>query len=204
MACLQKTKQKKTPPPSITSWASLRPRLFSYPCMYPLPPAAVNLLLIMLQPTSPPPPPSPLPADIPHQHPADHPSRHGEAADDGDAHQALARDLVVDERPQVARLQVRGLLLEQQVVVPPGLGVVAQLEVAQGQVVEALAAALGRGAEDLGEEDDAEVLVLAAGRFYEALRARVSRERKGAGGGAAAAAPRGGRGGRWRRLRTHA
>lgn len=66
-------------------------------------------------------------------------------------------------------MQVGGLLLEQTVIVAPGVGIVAEFEVAQGEVVEALAAALGGGAKDFGEEDNAEVLVVAAGRFDEAL-----------------------------------
>lgn len=103
-----------------------------------------------------------LPPYIPHQYPTNDTGRHGEAAHDRDTHQALPRHLVVYQRPQVGGLQVGRLLLEQEVVVPPSLGVVAQLEVTECQVVEALAAAFGRDAEDLGEEDDAKLLVVAA------------------------------------------
>lgn len=97
----------------------------------------------------------PLPPHVSHQHAADDAQADGDAANDGDADEALAGDLVVDEGAQIARLEVGGLLLEEEVVVAAGLGVVAEPEVAQGEVVEALAAALGGGAEDLGEEDDA-------------------------------------------------
>lgn len=91
------------------------------------------------------------------------------AAEDGHAHEALFGDLVVDELAQVRGLQVGGLLVDEEVVVPAGLAVVAELVVAEGEVVEALAAALGREAEDVGEEADAELLVAALVGFDEAL-----------------------------------
>lgn len=103
---------------------------------------------------------------IPKQYTTDHTGGDGDATDDRDAHQALLGHLVVDQGPQVGRLQVRGLLLQQEVIVSASLGVVAQLEVAEGEVVEALAAALGGRPEDLGEEDDAELLVVSAVGFY--------------------------------------
>lgn len=115
----------------------------------------------------------PLSPHIPHQHASNHTCRHRKAAHDGNAHQPFLCDLVVDQRSQVARLQVCGLLFQQQVVVPPCLCVVAQFEVTQGQIVQAFAAALGRGAEDFGEEDDAELLIVAASGFYKTLRGLV-------------------------------
>lgn len=72
-----------------------------------------------------------------------------DAAEDGDAHEPLLGDLVVDELAEVARLQVGGLLLDEELVVAASLGVVAELVVAEGEVVEALAAALGGEAEDV-------------------------------------------------------
>lgn len=80
-------------------------------------------------------------------------------AKNSDAHESLPCDLVVDELSQVRGLEVGRLLIEEQVVVPAGLGVVAELVVSEGEVVEALATALGGGAEDVGEEADAELLV---------------------------------------------
>lgn len=85
----------------------------------------------------------------------DNASGDSHAAEDGDAHETLLGNLVVDELTEVGGLQVGGLLVEQEVVVPPGLGVVCELVVAEGEVVEAFAAALGGEAEDVGEETDA-------------------------------------------------
>lgn len=109
------------------------------------------------------------PLRVPHQERPHHAGGHGHAAHDRHAHEPLLGDLVVDELPQVRRLQVRRLRLEELVVVPPRLGVVAQLVVAEGQVVEALAAAFRGGTEDLGEELDAELLVVAGVGLDEAL-----------------------------------
>lgn len=95
--------------------------------------------------------------------------RDAHAAQDGHAHEALLGDLVVDELAQVGGLKVGGLLVEEEVVVAAGLAVVAQLVVAEGEVVEALAAALGAEAEDFGEKAHAELLVLALVGFDEAL-----------------------------------
>ena len=60
-------------------------------------------------------------------------------------------------------------MFEQQLVVSPCLGVVAELVVSKGEVVEAFATSLGGRAEDFGEELDAGVLVVAGGGFYQAL-----------------------------------
>lgn len=109
-----------------------------------------------------------------------------DTAEDGDAHEALLGDLVVDELAQVGGLKVGGLLLEEEVVVAAGLSVVAELVAAEGEVVEAFAAALGGEAEDLGEEADAELLVVAVGGLDEALVGyvnRVDRWGRGEGGG---------------------
>lgn len=101
------------------------------------------------------------PLCIPQQKGTHHTRRNANPADDGHAQEPLLGHLVVDELAQVGGLQVGGLLVEQQVVVAAGLAVVAQLVVAEGEVVEALAAALGRDAEDVGQEADAELLVVA-------------------------------------------
>lgn len=95
------------------------------------------------------------PLDVPDQKRTDDAGGDSDAADDGDPHQPLLRDLVVHQLAQVRGLQVRGLLLEEEIVIAAGLAVVAELVVAEGEVVEALAAALGGDAEDLGEEADA-------------------------------------------------
>lgn len=89
--------------------------------------------------------------------------------EDGDAHEAFAGNLVVDELAQVGGLEVGGLLVEEEVVVAACLAVVAELVVAEGEVVEALAAALGGDAEDVREETDAELLVGADVGLDEAL-----------------------------------
>lgn len=49
-------------------------------------------------------------------------------------------------------------MIEQKVIVSPRLRVVPQLEVAEGQVVEALAAAFWGSSEDLGQEPDSFLL----------------------------------------------
>ena len=92
-----------------------------------------------------------------------------DTAEDGDAHEPLLGDLCVDELAQVRGLEVGGLAVEEEVVVAAGLAVVTELVVAQGEVVEAFAAALGGEAEDVGEETDAELLVVAAVGLDEAL-----------------------------------
>lgn len=101
------------------------------------------------------------PLCIPQQERTDDTGRNADAADDGDAEEPFLGDLVVDELAQVGGLEVGGLLVEEEVVVAAGLAVVAELVVAEGEVVEAFAAALGGDAEDVGEEADAELLVVA-------------------------------------------
>lgn len=101
------------------------------------------------------------PFRVPQQECADDAGSDANAANDGDAQEALLGDLVVDELAQVRGLEVGRLLVEEEVVVAASLAVVAELVVPEGEVVQALAAALGGEAEDLGEETDAELLVLA-------------------------------------------
>lgn len=101
------------------------------------------------------------PFRVPQQESTDDAGSDANAANDGDAQEALLGDLVVDELAQVSGLKVGGLLVEEQVVVATGLAVVAELVVAQGEVVEAFATAFGGDAEDVGEEADAELLVVA-------------------------------------------
>jgi hypothetical protein len=52
-------------------------------------------------------------------------------------------------------LKVRGFLIEEEIVVTTSFCVVSELVVTEGEVVEAFAAALGGGAEDVREETDA-------------------------------------------------
>lgn len=59
--------------------------------------------------------------------------------------------------------------VEQRGIVAAGVGVVAELVVAQREVVQALPAAVGRGAEDLGEQPDAFLLLISVRGFYQAL-----------------------------------
>lgn len=56
-------------------------------------------------------------------------SRDTNATQDGNSHETLAGNLVIDQLAQVGRLQIGGLLVEKQVVVPAGFAVVAQLVV---------------------------------------------------------------------------
>ncbi|KAI6757470.1 hypothetical protein HG531_003295 [Fusarium graminearum] len=87
----------------------------------------------------------------------------------GDAHESFAGNLVVDERAQVRGLKVGGLLVEQEVVVASSFAVVAELVVAEGEVVEAFSAALRGDAEDIREQADAELLVVSLVGLYETL-----------------------------------
>jgi hypothetical protein len=88
------------------------------------------------------------------------------AAEDGDAHEAFLGDLVVDELAEVGGLEISGLFIKEEVVVAAGLGVVGEFVVAEGEVVEAFAAALGGEAEDFGKETNAELLVGAVVGFH--------------------------------------
>ena len=116
-----------------------------------------------------PPPVSP-PLAVADEEGADDAGGDAHAAEDGDAHEALLGHLVVDELAQVGGLQVGGFAVEEHVVVAAGLGIAAQLVVAEGEVVQALAPALGRDAEDVGEEADAELLFAAVRGLDETLR----------------------------------
>lgn len=110
----------------------------------------------------------PLPSTL-EQEGADDARSNTNATEDGDAHEPFPGDPVVDELPQVRGLHIGRFLIQQQVIVPAGLAVVAELVVSQGEVVEAFAASLGREAEYVGEEADAELLIVAVMGFHEAL-----------------------------------
>lgn len=109
------------------------------------------------------------PPRVPQDESSYHTGGEADTTKNGDTHEALLGDLVVDELAQVRGLEVGRLLVEEEVVVAASLAVVAELVVAEGEVVQALAAALGGEAEDLGEETDAELLVLALVGLDEAL-----------------------------------
>lgn len=106
---------------------------------------------------------------ISHKKGADHASSNANTTKNRNAQKPLFGNLVVNELSKVGSLQVCGLLVEEELVVAAGFGVVAELVVAEGEVVEALAAAFGGGAEDVGEEADAELLVAAVCGLDEAL-----------------------------------
>ena len=91
------------------------------------------------------------PARIPHKESTHNTSRNTHTTENRHTHKTFLGDLVVDELAQVSGLEVGGLALEEEVVVAAGLGVVAELVVAEGEVVEAFAAALGGDAEDIRE-----------------------------------------------------
>ena len=58
-----------------------------------------------------------------------------QSAHDRDAYQALFRHFFIDETPQTASLHVCRLMIQQNFIVSPSLRVIAQLVVAQGQIV---------------------------------------------------------------------
>lgn len=116
----------------------------------------------------------PLPAHVPDKYSTDDAGSNCNATNDGSTQQSLLGDLVVDQRPQVCRLEVRRLLAEQQVIVPSRLCVVSEFVVAQGEVVQAFTAAFGGCAEYFGEEHDPQLLVGSRTGFDEALWMRCS------------------------------
>src|ERR1700712_115974 len=95
---------------------------------------------------------SPSPPTAPKQEPPYYTSGNRNTAYYSNTHQSLLGHLIVDQSPQIRRLHVHRLLVQQQIIVPPRLAVVAQLVVSQCQVVQTFATSLGRHAEDLGEE----------------------------------------------------
>ena len=111
----------------------------------------------------------PLPPYVPQQYAANYASRDSDAADDGNPHEAFLGHLVVNHCSQICRLQISGLLLREEVVVSPCLAVVAQLVVAQSEIVQALPASFWRGPKDLREEHYAEMLVGSCARLHETL-----------------------------------
>jgi hypothetical protein len=115
----------------------------------------------------------PLPG-IPQEKRSHDSSRYTNTTEYGNAHESFPGNLVVDERAQVRGLQVGGLLVEQEVVVAAGFAVVAELVVAEGEVVEAFPTALWGDTEDIREQADAELLVISLVGLDETL----SKERK--------------------------
>lgn len=120
--------------------------------------------------------PSPLPRS-PENQPSNHTRCDSQPAHDRRAHQALLVDLVVNQPFEAACLQVRRLEPQQQLVVPARVGVVAQLVVAQRQVVEALAPPLRRVAVDLRQQPHAFLCVLPVEGFDQALSRTPRRTR---------------------------
>lgn len=112
------------------------------------------------------------PARAPDEQASHYTCGHRDAAHDGNAHQTLLRDAVVDECLQAAGLEIGRLEVEQQLVVTAGLGIVAELVVAKRKVVKAFATALGAVAKDLGEEAHAFLLLTTLRGFDEALERR--------------------------------
>jgi hypothetical protein len=129
-------------------------------------PARVQCLTSHSTPSPPPP--------APQQNRANQPRRNSDSTDNRRANKPLLGDLVVDETLEASGLQVRGLQLEQQLVVSAGLCVVAELVVAEGEVVEAFAAAFARRAEDVGQEAHAFLLVGAVCGFDQALEPQLA------------------------------
>jgi hypothetical protein len=67
-------------------------------------------------------------------------------------------------------LQICWLKFEQQLVIPPGLCIVAEFVVSEGEVVETLAATFTRPPEDIGQEAHAFLLVRAVVGLDQTLR----------------------------------
>jgi hypothetical protein len=108
---------------------------------------------------------SSLPPSAPNKQPAQNTGSNRQPTHNRHPDQSLPLHLLVDQLPQTLRLQIPRLQIQQQVVIPPRLGVVAQLVVAQREIVQTLASAVGAGAEDLGEELYAVLLLRAGGGF---------------------------------------
>lgn len=106
---------------------------------------------------------------LPHQQadPPNDSSRY--TTDDSNPHQSFLGDLVIDQASEAVRLEIMRFEVEQRGIIAASVGVVAELVVAQREVVQALPAAVGRGAEDLGEQPDAFLLLVSIGGFYQAL-----------------------------------
>lgn len=111
------------------------------------------------------PPPSRFQQECAHQ-----PCSNCDASHDCSAYETFLGDLVVDETLQASSLQICWLKFEQQLVVPPGLRIVAEFVVSQGEVVETLATTLTRPPEDIGQEAHAFLLVGTVVRLDQALR----------------------------------
>lgn len=88
-----------------------------------------------------------------------------QSSNNRNAHQAFLCNLIINQAPQTLRLQISLFQFQQTVIVAFRFGVIAELVVAQGEVVEAFATAVGGGTEDVGEEADAFLLVGTGGGF---------------------------------------
>lgn len=71
-------------------------------------------------------------------------------------------NFIIDQSAQAERLRIRRFILEQDLIILPRVCIVSQPVVAQCQVVEAFAAALGIVAEDLGQQAHTQLLLRAA------------------------------------------
>lgn len=110
------------------------------------------------------PPPSRFQQECAHQ-----PRSNCDASHDCSAYETFLGDLVVDETLQASGLQVRWLKFEQQLIIPPGLRIVAEFVVSKGKVVETLTATFTRPPEDIGQEAHAFLLVGTVVRLDQAL-----------------------------------
>ncbi|KAK8217303.1 hypothetical protein M8818_001556 [Zalaria obscura] len=72
---------------------------------------------------------SPPPLRAPNQQPTHHARRNRQPAHNRNPHQSFLRNLIINQPPQTHRLHIPALQLQQQIVIPPGLGIVAQLVV---------------------------------------------------------------------------
>ena len=111
---------------------------------------------------------SPLPLRAPNKQPTNNTSSNSKPTHNSNTKQALLLHLVLDQILQTLRLQVPLLELQKTIVVPPSLGVVSELVVPEGEIVQALAPAVGALSEDVGEELDAELLLVALVGFDQA------------------------------------
>jgi hypothetical protein len=87
----------------------------------------------------------------PHHHASNNSSGNNQSSHDGGTHHSLLCNLVIDQTLQAACLQIRGLQLEQQLIISSCLGVVTELVVSESEVVQTLAPPFSRVAKDFRE-----------------------------------------------------
>jgi hypothetical protein len=111
---------------------------------------------------------SPLPLRAPNKQPTNNTRSNSKPTHNSHPKQPLLLHLILNQILQTLRLQIPLLQLQQTVVIPPSLCIISQLVVSESEVVEALAPAVGALSEDVGEQLDAELLLVALVGFDQA------------------------------------